>query len=785
MSFLPRRAFPLGLVSLLLLGQTALVQAQPKAGEFSPRGLQAGGTTRIVFQGSGFDATTRLLARFPIEQQKVVGDVTAQRLELDIQLGTEVTTGIHQVWLAGETGLSSPLVLSIDDAPQQDVKQSIAALPVALSGVIRGNQVQVIPVPVVEGQQLLVDLQSRRLGGALQPVVRVYDESGRQIASGNGRSDLQGDVQFSFKAPKTETLTFEVQDLLLRGAMPGHYKICIGEFKNLGKPWPLGIQLNQADNAKVGFPDSDGQWSARLVEPALVSGWYGLRIEPDEGLLGTQTRVKVSQATELFETDFDADEPPAVALPLAINGVLSERAEHDKFRVKLAPGQVVKVNVWADRLGVESDLIAVVRVPGANELGRNDDANGSRDPQLQVTLPGDRDEIEVEVWDVLGQGSSEFRYRIELEDAKAPQLKMQLDLTGIQVSPDGGAMLVVPVDRQNYTGHLDLTLSPAIPGIQVTGGHVPAHSNRGLLLLSLTPDARPGITQLVAKSENDAMGLVPATRAATALSPSFPWFDRQVAVSPIPEVGLKVDVEGLADGSTLWQGGVARFNTALVRREETSQPVRLRLLTTQQMPRKKIKKDNKDQEVDDVERALRLDESVVIEGAATEVKLPISVPVDLPPGAWGIAVVAELLTEDKMKVLGTSSTPVFFPEVKQALSFELTGPDKVELTVGEASSGQFSGKVTRLNGFAGPVVVTLTGFPETELTPEAELSADQTDFVLKFDLGAEAKPEQFQNVRAVVKSWDAEGYPLAESPSQKVQVVLLAPEKPEENKKEE
>lgn len=783
MSFLRRGWLLLGLVSFVILCQSAVVQAQPTAGEFSPRGLQLGGTTRIVFQGSGFDATTRLLAPFLIEQQKVVGEVTPQRLELEIQLGTDVTTGIHQVWLAGETGLSTPLVLSIDNAPQQDVKQSVAALPVALSGVIRGNQVQVIPVPVVEGQQLLVDLQARRLSGALQPVVRVYDESGRQIASGNGRPDLQDDVQFSFKAPRTETLTFEIQDLLLRGAMPGHYKICIGEWKNLGQPWPLGIQLSQADQAKIEFPDSDAQWTARLVEPASVSGWYSFRAEPNEGLLGSQVKVKVSQATELFESDFGADEPPAVVPPLAINGVLSEPAEHDKFRVKVAPGQVVKVNVWADRLGVQSDLIAVVRVPGAQELGRNDDANGSRDPQLQVTTPGDREVIEVEVWDMLGQGSSALRYRIELEDAKAPQLKMQLDLTGIQVSPDGGAMLVVPVDRQNFNGDLDLNLSPAIPGVQVAGGHVPANSNRGLLLLSLAPDAQPGITQLVAKSENDAMGLVPAMRATTALSPSFPWFDRQLAVSPIPAVGLKVVVAELTDGTTLWQGGVARFKTDLVRGEGIGHPVRLQLLTTQQMPRKKIKKDNKEEEVDDIDRALRLAEPVVIEGGAIEAGLPISVPVDLPSGAWGVAVVAELLTEDKMKVVGTSSTPVYFPEVKQALSLELNGPDKVELKSGEAGSGQFSGKVTRHNGFTGPVEVTLTGFPETELTPEVELSADQTDFVLKFELGAEAKPEQFQNVRIVVKSWDEAGYPIAESPSQKVQVVLLAPEKPEEEKK--
>ncbi len=782
MLFLRRRWLFLALASFVLWAQASQAEAQPNAGEFTPRGLQVGGATRMVFQGSGFDATTRLLARFPIEQQTVVGEVTGQRLELEIKLGADVTPGIHQVWLAGESGLSAPLVLSIDNAPQQDIQQPVESLPIALNGVIRGNQVQVIPVPVVEGQALVVDLQARRLGGALQPVVRVFGEDGRQVASGNGRADLQGDVQFGFVAPKTETLTLEVQDLLLRGAMPGHYKICIGEFKVLGQPWPLGVTLAQSANTRFEFPDGDAQSTAKLMEPALVPGWYSLRAEPSNRWVGAQARVKVSQATELFESDFAAEQPPALELPLAINGVLSKPAERDRFRIKVAPGQVVRVNVWADRLGVECDLMAVVRVAGAQELGRNDDANGARDPQLEVAMPGDQEVMEVEVWDVLGQGSETLRYRIELEDVKAPKLKMQLGLTGIQVSPDGGAMVVVPVDRENFSGDLQLLLSPSIPGVEVSGGRVPAHSNRGLLWLSLAPNAQPGITQLVAKSDNDALGLVPASRAATALSPLFPWFDRELAVSSIPEVGLKVNAAGLTDGATLWQGGVARFKTTLQRGEGVGQPVRLQLMTTQQMPRKKIKKDNKEQEVDDVDRALRLDESVVSEGGAAEVLLPISVPVDLPVGAWGVAVVAELLADDMMRVLGTSSTPVFFPEVKQALSLELSGADKVELKTGEAGKGQFTGKVNRHNGFSGPVIVTLTGFPETELTPEVELAGDQTDFVLPFELGEGAKPEQFQNIRIVVQAWDADGYRVAESPSQKVQIVLLAPEKTEEDK---
>ena len=210
-----------------------------------------------------------------------------------------------------------------------------------------------------------------------------------------------------------------------------------------------------------------------------------------------------------------------------------------------------------------------------------------------------------------------------------------------------------------------------------------------------------------------------------------------------------------------------------MRAEGTQGPVRLRLLTTQQMPRKKVKQDDKEVEVDAVERALRFEESVTLDGSEKVAEIPIAVPVDLKPGAWGLAVVAELLTEDKMRVLATANSDVVFPVVKQALGLEVQGEKKFEVTMGEAGSGTFSGSITRLNDFTGPVVVTITGLPQMMEIPEVELSAEQTEFELPVAIGPETKPEQLQTLRIVAQAWDEEGYQIAESPSVRVNIVLV------------
>ena len=82
--------------------------------------------------------------------------------------------------------------------------------------------------------------------------------------------------------------------------------------------------------------------------------------------------------------------------------------------------------------------------------------------------------------------------------------------------------------------------------------------------------------------------------------------------------------------------------------------VRLRLLTNQTPLKKKVKDDKgKEQEVDDVERMLRLEKEFEIAADASTAMIAIVVPKDLPPHLWDVVLVGELLSPDKKQVLAT------------------------------------------------------------------------------------------------------------------------------------
>jgi hypothetical protein len=111
---------------------------------------------------------------------------------------------------------------------------------------------------------------------------------------------------------------------------------------------------------------------------------------------------------------------------------------------------------------------------------------------------------------------------------------------------------------------------------------------------------------------------------------------------------------------------------------DVSGTVRLRLLTTQPMPRKKIKEDNQEKEVDDLDRALRLAEEVTIDSAQSEITAKILVPEDLPDVEWGLLFAAELLGDDGETVTATAytATRFFTPQTPAASETEEDEEDK-------------------------------------------------------------------------------------------------------------
>jgi hypothetical protein len=211
-------------------------------------------------------------------------------------------------------------------------------------------------------------------------------------------------------------------------------------------------------------------------------------------------------------------------------------------------------------------------------------------------------------------------------------------------------------------------------------------------------------------------------------------------------------------------------------------PVRLRLLTTQVMPRKTIKENDADKEVDDPDRALRLVGETELAPDANEAQLQIAVPADLPRTSWGLAVAADLLSADKKTVLATAVTPVRYHNTRTVMVLALDSDKFVEGKAGGGETGTFKGKITRSEGFNEPFVVTLAGLPEGYESPRVEVPSNHSVFELPVRFPFGAKEGELKDIRLVATALEKSDDPTSriESNSVIVTVKVVPGDKPPE-----
>src|SRR5262249_30664150 len=120
-----------------------------------------------------------------------------------------------------------------------------------------------------QGQQLVVEVESQRLGSKLNPVVHVYDHRHAQLAWGRPLSSLAGDSRCSLTLPADGEYSVELHDDVFRGEEPGFFRLKIGDFRYADLAFPLGAQQGVATNfqyAATNFP-AEAQAAATLAVP--------------------------------------------------------------------------------------------------------------------------------------------------------------------------------------------------------------------------------------------------------------------------------------------------------------------------------------------------------------------------------------------------------------------------------------------------------------------------------------------------------------------------------------
>jgi hypothetical protein len=399
----------------------------------------------------------------------------------------------------------------------------------------------------------------------------------------------------------------------------------------------------------------------------------------------------------------------------------------DRYRVQVAPGKKLRLEVFAERLGSPLDAALVVRNEKGDQLARAEDSPGTLDPVLEYVAPDKVTSIIVGVVDSQGRAGPRGVYRLVI-DPQTQGSGFKLSTAAPRLSLPAGGRMVIPVlvERRGYQGKIDLTAAmPA--GVKWDGATIPGDADGTLLTWERSPTAFDAVvTSLRGRSADGTEHTVIVK--GHPLEKLQPWLATEIALatSDAKATDLVIDWRKLPADAALVPGSKLALPITATRLGDKT-TVKLTLLTSQVTPILN--------NAPDPNKSLRQEKPIEMPVKAGEGELTVLVPVELSAPVYDVTVQAELLDPAK-KVLATAYAPVRRMAVRMPIVVKLNGPDRIEAVL-EAKKGttlKLQGRIERLPGVTVDVALALTGLPAGAKADAVTVKADASDFTVSVTL---------------------------------------------------
>jgi hypothetical protein len=508
-----------------------------------------------------------------------------------------------------------------------------------------------------------------------------------------------------------------------------------------------------------------GSTSAKIDLPAKRGGVVPLDWPKGGVWSGPRPFVELSSRREFVEPT-SGDVLELAAGRAGVSGKLSAPGEEDRYRVAVEPKSKVRFEVFAERIGSPLDAALVIRNEAGAVLAQAEDSPGTLDPVLEFTVPDKITSVVVGVRDAQDRGGPRGIYRLTIDPVKADgagDFRLTTPLQRLSLPAGGRAVVPVFVERRGAARKVTLSATGLPAGVKLEGTTIPADADGTLVTVTATAPVTAGFITWTGRAGVEER---PVTFRGHPLERLQPWLATEFAVAPSSAKAMDfgIDWKAPAADARLTPGGKLSLPVKLTR-TDVAAPVRLTLLTSQAPP---VQNNQPNPGA-----ALRVERPTELGAKVSEGAVPVVVPNDLPADAYQIAVLAELLSPDKQRVLASAVTPVrkLFVALPVAVKADDTRFDAV-LDAKANATVEVSGAVARLNGFAGDVSVSLTGLPPGVPAPgPMTVKASDTDFAFKLTVPPNA-PAGEAKLKLTATAIDSK-QPNARVKGREVEVTLV------------
>jgi hypothetical protein len=419
--------------------------AQPMLDHTSPAAISSKGG-QITLHGSGLNQPLSLWCTPGAEA--IFSAASADSAVCRITFPTPAD-GIAALRVATRSGISSPLLIAIDELPtvtangkNKSIKQAQAIeLPVAIEGAAEELTSHFYKFSGHKGETLSVDIVASRIGSRLDPLVRLLDATGKELVYRDDDPAIAPDSRFDFTFPADGTYILEIRDAAYEGSSQHRYRMRVGEM--------------------------------------------GIGLTPDRPV--PAQREKLPQISEKEPND-QPSLAAAFTIPSRIKGGFDKAHDRDIYRFSAKMGDHVLVRSKTRSLGFPCDLF--VRIAKANGTKLADSKSDVPDEaSVDATIPQDGNYLLI-VEELTGQGGEQMHYQLTVEPFAGFSLATETEKLDI---PAGGqAEMKITATRRDYKGPITLALESGPDGIRLINDTIKEGQNDLQLKIKLPTDAPVG-----------------------------------------------------------------------------------------------------------------------------------------------------------------------------------------------------------------------------------------------------------------------------------------------------
>lgn len=492
------------LAAVLIAACSSISLAQPPSvGVTVPAAVKPGQATDITLHGGNLAGLTGVWASFGGQIELAPGiegnGTKADQVVYRVTLPAETSLQVGAIRVASGGGVSNLRLVMVDDLPSVndnganktiETAQELT-LPIAVDGACEPESFDFYKFTAHAGQRISVEVFARRLGFPLDPVIRLLDSNGKELAYSDDEGGTSADSRFVHQFDADGTYYIEIRDIRYQGGGGHRYRMRVGDFPLVSVPLPLAARKGTVAKLE---PVGPAVARAARVDAAVPGDAPGkslpVTFKNQDGQGSSFVSLVASDTNEFieFEPNDAAEQASPLALPGAINGRFAMAKDRDFYQFEAAAGQRWLFLGQTRRLGSPADLFLRLYKADGALLAEVDDT-GPEEGILNHTF-AEAGTYRLMVEDLHRRGGSDLAYRIEAIPYQ-PGFRLTLEADKFDVPRGGVFVAKVLSQRFDYNGPITLALENA-DGFTLANNVIPEGQNEVVISVTAPGDLEPG-----------------------------------------------------------------------------------------------------------------------------------------------------------------------------------------------------------------------------------------------------------------------------------------------------